>query len=79
MELINQPIIMANSFFGKGAKSFYESPLAEEIVVSFEENFLMSDPNPTSSSLWNPYSGGSGSAGGPENPNDFRGGSYDLD
>lgn len=31
---------MKDSLFRKGSKSFYESPLAEEIVVSFEENIL---------------------------------------
>ena len=58
-------------------KLIYQVPETEVIKVKFEKNIL-SDPDPTSSSLWNPYSGGSGSAGGPENTNDFRGGSYNL-
>lgn len=53
----------------------YESPLAEEIVVSFEECILS---NTTTSSLNGRITGSSGSAGAPDDPDDFDGGSIDL-
>ena len=56
-------------------KSLYESPLAEEIFVSFEENILS---NTTSSTLNGRITGVTGTSGAPENPDDFDGGSVDL-
>ena len=56
-------------------KSLYESPLAEEIFVSFEECILS---NTTTSSLNGRITGSGGSAGAPDDPEDFDGGSIDL-
>ncbi len=56
-------------------KSLYESPLAEEIVVSFEESILS---NTTSSTLNGRITGVTGTSSAPENPDDFDGGSIDL-
>ena len=53
----------------------YESPLAEEIVVSFEECILS---NTTTSTLNGRITGSGGSAGAPDDPEDFDGGSIDL-
>ena len=61
-------------------KSMYASPLAEEIVVSFEETILSGGAKPTSSTLDGRFSGYSGSAGGPDpdDPGSFDGGTIDL-
>lgn len=53
----------------------YECPLAEEILVSFEECILS---NTTTSSLNGRITGSGGSAGAPDDPEDFDGGSIDL-
>ena len=53
----------------------YESPLAEEFIVSFEECILS---NTTSSTLNGRITGSGGTAGAPDDPNDFDGGSIDL-
>ena len=53
----------------------YESPLVEEIVVSFEECILS---NTTTSTLNGRITGSGGSAGAPDDPEDFDGGSIDL-
>ena len=66
-----------NNLTGNGIKNLYISPLAEEIVISFEEAFLIGT-NPTSSSLNGRITGSPGSAGNPDDPNDFDGGSIDL-
>jgi len=51
--------------------------LAEEIVVFSEDCFLIGT-NTTSSTLSGRFSGTSGSAGAPDDPEDFDGGSIDL-
>lgn len=57
-------------------KSLYESPLAEEIVVSFEECILSVGGNgSTKSTLDDWVTGNNGYTG---NPDDFDGGSTDL-
>ena len=57
-------------------KSLYESPLAEEIFVSFEENILSGNGNGTTKSTLDGWvTGNDGYTG---NPNDFDGGSTDL-
>lgn len=61
---------MKNNFFGKGSKSFYESPLAEEIVVSFEENILSQQAH-----LGGMRTGDSGASG--YNGDAFEGTTYD--
>lgn len=61
---------MKNSLFVKGSNSFYESPLAEEIVLSFEENIL-SDP----AQLQGMRSGNVGASG--YNGDAFQGTTYD--
>ena len=53
----------------------YESPQAEEIFVSFEECIVS---NTTTSSLNGRITGSGGSAGAPDDPEDFDGGSIDL-
>ena len=51
---------MARQTFGTGRKSPYVNPLAEEIVVSFEENFLTgTNGDPASLSGWSTGSVGS--------------------
>lgn len=67
---------MTNKQLVEEGKRLYSSPLSEEFFVSFEENFM--GDSISSSTLQDRYSGSNGSAGGPENPNDFRGGTYDL-
>ena len=53
---------MTKSSFGTGSKSLYVNPLAEEIVVFFEENFLTgTNGEPASLSGW--QTGGIGSSG----------------
>ena len=64
----------AKTTSGSGPFS-YESPLAEEFVVSFEECILS---NTTKSTLDDRFSGYEGTAGAPEDPDDFDGGSIDL-
>jgi hypothetical protein len=61
---------------GAEHKSLYASPLAEEIVISFEECIL--SRNTTKSYLEDRIGGTAGSAGAPENGSDFDGGSIDL-
>ena len=56
-------------------KSLYASPLAEEIVISFEECILS---NTTTSSLNGRITGSGGTAGAPDDPEDFDGGTIDL-
>ena len=53
----------------------YECPLAEEILVSFEECILS---NTTKSTLDGRITGTSGSSGAPVDPDDFDGGTIDL-
>ena len=53
----------------------YECPLAEEILVSFEECILS---NTTKSTLDDRIIGTSGTSGAPDDPNDFAGGPIDL-
>ena len=53
----------------------YECPLAEVILVSFEECILS---NTTKSTLDDRIIGTSGTSGAPDDPNDFDGGTIDL-
>lgn len=58
-------------------KSLYESPLAEEIVVSFEERFLQGTGDPAH--LNGRLSGGAGGAGyGSGEGESFEGNSYSF-
>lgn len=59
---------------GRG-KLLYISPLAEQFFVSFEECILS---NTTSSTLKDRIVGEDGTAGTPDDPDDFDGGSIDL-
>ena len=58
-------------------KNLYISPLAEELIVSFEE-CILSGMNTTSSTLSGRFTGSTGSAGAPDDLNDFDGGTIDL-
>ena len=74
--LIAQPWNIMTAKHTSGLRPLaYESPLAEEILVSFEECILS---NTTSSELKDRFFGTDGTAGAPDDLNDFDGGTIDL-
>lgn len=61
-----------NNQTGNGIKNLYISPLAEEIIISFEENYLATEP----ASVGGMKTGTAGAAG--YSGDDFEGDSYSF-